>query len=162
MKHFYTFRLLFLVTLLGIGSPSGHAQQGGDADVIDKIRALQVAYLSQKLDLTPDEAQKFWPLYNQYTKEVELLIAERQRRNISAKKADPQNKIEAGDNELGYERRMLDIKTHYDKEFQKVLPTTKASSVFRTEREFRSTLVRSLKERQNRNVGGPGARRFRQ
>lgn len=139
----------------------GYAQQGSDAELRERIRAAQVAYLSQKLDLTPEEAQKFWPLYNQYTKEVELLIAE--RRNTGTKQADhPERNKNEGNKELGYERRMLDIKTHYDKEFQKVLPTTKASNVFRTEREFRSQLVRSLKERQSRNVGGPGARRFRQ
>ena len=139
----------------------GYAQQSSDAELRERIRAAQVAYLSQKLDLTPDEAQKFWPLYNQYTKEVELLIAE--RRNTGVKQADhPEKNKNEGNKELGYERRMLDIKTHYDKEFQKVLPTTKASNVFRTEREFRSQLVRSLKERQSRNVGGPGARRFRQ
>lgn len=141
---------------------AGYAQQGSDAELRDRIRAAQVAYLSQKLDLTPDEAQKFWPLYNQYTKEVEQLIAERRNTNARQQADHPDKHQEGGDKELGYDRRMLDIKTHYDKEFQKVLPNTKAGNVFRTEREFRSQLVRSLKERQSRNVGGPGARRFRQ
>jgi hypothetical protein len=161
MKKFYTISLLLIVTMLCITTSPGYAQQGSDAELRDRIRAAQVAYLSQKLDLTPDEAQKFWPLYNQYTKEVELLIAE--RRNTGTRSADhPEKDPGGGDKELGYERRMLDIRTHYDKEFQKVLPTTKAGNVFRTEREFRSQLVRSLKERQSRNAGGPGARRFRQ
>jgi len=159
MKKIYTISLLFIFVLTGIISSPGYAQQGSDAELRDRIRAAQVAYLSQKLDLTPDEAQKFWPLYNQYTKEVELLIAERR----NAKAADRSNKEQPNDNnELGFEQRMLDIKTHYNKEFQKVLPTTKAGNVFRSEREFRNQLVRSLKERQSRNMGGPGARRFRQ
>jgi hypothetical protein len=161
MKKLYTISLLFILTMLSITPSPGYAQQGSDAELREKIRAAQIAYLSQKLDLTPDEAQKFWPLYNQYSKEVELLIAE--RRNTGTKQIDhPEKNQEAGDKELGYERRMLDIKTHYDKEFQKVLPTAKAGNVFRTEREFRSQLVRSLKERRSMNVGGPGARRFRQ
>lgn len=165
MKKIYSISLLFILTLLTITASPGYAQQGSDAELRDRIRAAQVAYLSQKLDLTPDEAQKFWPLYNQYTKEVELLIAE--RRNTTTTGTKPvdrpeKNQVVTGDKELGYERRMLDIKTHYDKEFQKVLPTAKAGNVFRSEREFRSQLVRSLKERQTRNVGGPGARRFRQ
>jgi hypothetical protein len=159
MKKIYTISLLFIFALTAITSTPGYAQQGSDAELRDRIRAAQVAYLSQKLDLTPDEAQKFWPLYNQYTKEVELLIAERHNTNTSTKPADhPAN----DNNELGYEQRMLDIKNRYNKEFQKVLPSTKAGNVFRTEREFRNVLVRSLKERQSRNMGGPGARRFRQ
>jgi len=135
------------------------AQSGSsDAEIKDKIRAAEIAYLAQKLDLTPDEAQKFWPVYNQYTKEVEILIAERNNRATAAKTTSNEPKA---DPELKYEQRMLDIKNHYDKEFQKVLPSNKAGSVFRSEREFRVILIKQLKERQLRNVGGPGPRRFR-
>jgi hypothetical protein len=135
------------------------AQSGGsDAEIKDKIRAAEIAYLAQKLDLTPDEAQKFWPVYNQYTKEVEILIAERNNRSTAAK---PSSSDPKPDPELKYEQRMLDIKNHYDKEFQKVLPANKAGSVFRSERDFRKILIQQLKERQVRNVGGPGPRRFR-
>lgn len=157
MKNFYT--LFILITLsLFCHPPASMAQQGSDAEIKDRIRAAEIAYLAQKLDLTPDEAQKFWPLYNQYTKEVEILIAERRKRN----KAPQQDRQPADDKELGYERRMLDIKTHYSQEFQKVLPPSKAGNVFRSEREFRNQLIRTMKDRQSRNVGGPGARRFRQ
>ena len=157
MKNFYT--LFILITLsLFCHPPASQAQQGSDAEIKDRIRAAEIAYLAQKLDLTPDEAQKFWPLYNQYTKEVEILIAERRKRN----KAPQQPLQPTDDKELGYERRMLDIKTHYSQEFQKVLPPSKAGNVFRSEREFRNQLIRTMKDRQSRNVGGPGARRFRQ
>lgn len=157
MRNFYT--LFILITLsLFCHPPASKAQQGSDSEIKDRIRAAEIAYLAQKLDLTPDEAQKFWPLYNQYTKEVEILIAERRKRN----KVPQTNLQPADDKELGYERRMLDIKTHYSQEFQKVLPPAKAGVVFRSEREFRNQLIRTMKDRQARNHGGPGARRFRQ
>jgi len=156
MKHFY---ILFLLTVLILfcTPPAGHAQQGSDAEIKDRIRAAEIAYLSQKLDLTPEEAQKFWPLYNQYTKEVEILIKERRSHNTG-----PKTQLKpTDDNELGYERRMLDIKTHYSQEFQRVLPPKKAGSVFKSEREFRVHLLQVMKDRQARNLGGPG-RRLRQ
>jgi hypothetical protein len=161
MKHLYTTSLLIILSLLCRPSP-GRAQQGGEGEIKDRIRAAEIAYLSQKLDLTPDEAQKFWPLYNQYTREVEVLIAERRNRTAPTERKEIQKQAIAGDNELKYDQRMLDIKTHYNREFQKVLPATKAGSVFRSEREFRNQLIRTYKERQVRNVGGAGARRFRQ
>lgn len=157
MKHFYTL-FIFIILILFCSPPASHAQQGSDAEIKDRIRAAEIAYLSQKLDLTPEEAQKFWPLYNQYTKEVEILIAERRNHNQGSR----QSLKPTDDNELGYERRMLDIKTHYRQEFQKVLPAAKAGNVFRSEREFRNQLIRAMKERQSRNMGGAGARRFRQ
>lgn len=158
MKHFYILCLLFITSLL-LRPPTVLAQNGGsDAEIKDRIRAAEIAYLAQKLDLTPDEAQKFWPVYNQYTKEVELLIAE--HRNRTPDRATLREG-KGPDQELKYEQRMLDIKSRYDREFQRVLPATKAGSVFRSEREFRVQLIRQLKERQSRNVGGPGSRRFR-
>lgn len=157
MKKIYALFILIALSLF-FHPPASQAQKGGDTEIKDRIRAAEIAYLAQKLDLTPDEAQKFWPLYNQYTKEVEILIAERRKRN----KTPQQDRQPADANELGYERRMLDIKTHYSQEFQKVLPPAKAGNVFRSEREFRNQLIRTMKDRQSRNVGGPGARRFRQ
>ncbi|MBW8685616.1 hypothetical protein [Chitinophaga rhizophila] len=157
MKHFYTLSIFIVLTLF-CRPPASRAQQGSDDQMKDRIRAAEIAYLSQKLDLTPDEAQKFWPLYNKYTKEVEILIAERRKHNAGQKTANQPT----DQKELGYERRMLDIKTHYSQEFQKVLPAAKAGNVFRSEREFRHELIRAMKDRQSRNVNGPGARRFRQ
>ena len=166
MKHFYI-RSLFFITLFLCRPSPGIAQNGNsEAEINEKIRAAEIAYLAQKLDLTPEEAQKFWPVYNQYTKEVEILIAE--HRNHTANTTSDRtastttNNSRSADPELKYEQRLLDIRSRYDKEFQRVLPANKAGSVFRSEREFRTQLIRSLKERQSRNIGGPGGRRFRQ
>ena len=35
----------------------------------DRIRALKVAFITDKLKLTPEESEKFWPVYNQYEAE---------------------------------------------------------------------------------------------
>ncbi len=32
----------------------------------NKIKALKVSFITEKLDLTESEAQKFWPIYNAY------------------------------------------------------------------------------------------------
>jgi len=32
----------------------------------EKIEAQRVAFITQELDLTPDEAKVFWPVYNEY------------------------------------------------------------------------------------------------
>ena len=35
----------------------------------EKIKALKVAYLTEQLNLTSSEAEKFWPIYNRFEKE---------------------------------------------------------------------------------------------
>lgn len=160
MKHFYTL-FIFIVLTLFCHPFASHAQQGSNDEMKERIRAAEIAYLSQKLDLTPEEAQKFWPLYNKYTKEVEILIAEHRKRAPTGPVPPAPSNQSADQKELGYDRRMLDIKTHYNQEFQKVLPAAKAGNVFSSEREFRKILLRTMKERQNRNVNGVGTKKFR-
>lgn len=122
---------------------------GGDKDrasAKDKIKSAEIAYLAKQLDLTPEEAQKFWPLYNNYTHEVELLIAER-RRNRQQDRKDDAAARQALEKEMDIEQRMVNVRNRYKREFLKALPPRKASSVFKAEREFRAQLIRQLKER---------------
>ncbi|MBK8353862.1 MAG: hypothetical protein IPL13_00425 [Saprospiraceae bacterium] len=61
----------FVYSLTGV-----QAQQGNKKGQIgDRIQAQMVAYLTSELSLTPQEAEKFWPLYNEY-KNKERLVKE--------------------------------------------------------------------------------------
>lgn len=45
---------------------------------MEKIRAYKIAFLTEKLDLTSSEAEKFWPIYNVYNKKmIQLRVKER-------------------------------------------------------------------------------------
>ncbi|MBC9911475.1 hypothetical protein [Chitinophaga varians] len=121
-------------------------------------------YLSQKLNLSADEAEKFWPVYKNYTKEVETLIAERhnKRQQDRTLPGDADDIARRNmDNDLGYEKRMYDIRSRYTNEFQRVLPARKAGAVFKSEREFRTIMLNHLNnQRLNRiNQGGNFRRR---
>jgi hypothetical protein len=37
----------------------------------ERIKAQRIAFITQRLALTPDEAQKFWPVYNQFSDELD-------------------------------------------------------------------------------------------
>lgn len=157
MKHLNI--QLFIVGLLLCLCMQAKAQepQGGDnAALKDKIRSAEIAYLSKQLDLTPEEAQKFWPIYNNYSHEVDQLIAERKRARQQEKKDDATAR-KALDKEMDIEQRMVNVRKRYNQEFLKALPARKASSVFKAEREFRGQLIRQLKER---NVNSRAPRRL--
>jgi len=42
----------------------------------DKIKALKIAYLTENLDLSTTEAQKFWPIYNTYEEQQQSVRSE--------------------------------------------------------------------------------------
>ncbi|MCB0697691.1 MAG: hypothetical protein KDC07_10020, partial [Chitinophagaceae bacterium] len=58
---------LFLLTML-LAVTTVIAQPDRDHKH-DRIKALKIAYITEKLDLTSEQAQKFWPVYNRYEKE---------------------------------------------------------------------------------------------
>lgn len=108
-----------------------------------RIEAIKVAFITKKLDLTTEEAQKFWPVYNNYQKELMELMRKR-REDRQKTGIDPNDKINA---DLAYESRMLDLKKKYKKLYLKAIPAEKVLLVYQAEREFREHLIKQLNHR---------------
>ena len=62
--------ILLIVAFLIFTPLAVKAQEG---DRIEKIKALKTAYITKELDLTAKEAEKFWPIYNEYSKKIDQL-----------------------------------------------------------------------------------------
>ena len=120
-----------LILTLFFGSFSlVNAQGGGDKEnKKEKIEALKIAFITQKLELSADEAQKFWPVYNRYEAEIWQVIKD--------------NKT--GGDALDNEEKLLNVKKKYRNEFNKVIGQPKTTTLFNSEREFRGVLMRQLK-----------------
>jgi|SRR6476661_4121222 len=118
------------------------AQQGKR----EHIEAVKVAFITQKLNLTSDEASKFWPVYREYQKELEGLL--RQKRE--AAKAQKENPDKVLDNQFNFDERIIELRKKYRKEFGEVVSSQKVMQFFQAEREFREQLIRELKERKEK------------
>ncbi len=113
----------------------------------NNIEAVKAAFITQKLELTPEESQKFWPVYNNYQQELKklILIKNSQRRALKENaEAEPVDELEI-DSEI------LELRKRYRGEFAKVLPRQKAALVYPTEREFRQQLIEQLQKRKKKN-----------
>lgn len=98
----------------------------------EKVQALKIAFITQKLELTTDEAQKFWPVYNRYETDIRQVMTD--------------NKL-SGD-AIDNEEKILNVKKRYKSEFIKVIGQPKTNTLFNSEREFRGVLMRQLKNKQ--------------
>jgi hypothetical protein len=133
----------------------------------EKIDALKAAFITKQVDLTPDEAEKFWPVYNQYQKEIEALNQNRMA-NTNNAKPDIDNMSDADvnkmiDNELAFEQQQLDIRKKYIAQFEKVLSVKKVAKLFQAEKDFKLYLLHQMSHddggqhdrfRSNSNSGG--------
>ncbi|HET7119231.1 MAG TPA: hypothetical protein VFI29_22240 [Hanamia sp.] len=122
-----------LIILVFFGSFSfAYAQNGQRAE---KIQALKIAFITQKLHLTSAEAEKFWPVYNEYNNEIKNLRANNKNGDV-----------------LDNEQKLLDIRKKYKPDFERILGPQRLNDLFNAEREFRNILIQRLKnQRQQRN-----------
>jgi hypothetical protein len=90
------------------------------------IEALKVAFISRELELTPEEAQRFWPIYNEYSKEINGVVK------------DDQDVLET-------DNKVLSIKNKYKDQFTKVLGPNKTNKMFNAENRFRKVLIKTMR-----------------
>jgi len=118
---------IVLILLLTIGSFGMLKAQDGE-----RLQALKIAYLTKKLDLSPEEAQRFWPIYNKYTEEI---------RNIRIEQLQKKTP------ELEVEDKILGVRKKYNGEFNKALSAEKVDRFFRSEKDFNILIQRELQQR---------------
>jgi len=153
MKTFVRHSVLVLIASV-CATLNGYAQSGNFQEKKEHIEALKASFITQKLNLTRDEAQKFWPVYNEYQDAKEALRKERHEEFKKYKETfdslSEKELTEFVDKQIIYRQRELDIDKKYHAEFKSVLPIKKVAMLYRAEDEFRKEV---LKEIQNRKPG---------
>jgi hypothetical protein len=115
-----------------------HAQN--DNVNLNRVEAAKMAYITRQVGITPEEAQRFWPIYNNYSQEIRRA------------RKDYQN------DEVGYESRIVEIRKQYQEQFKSVLNNYgRVNKVFTSENNFRDLLRIEMARRQQmrRMNGGP-------
>jgi Spy/CpxP family protein refolding chaperone len=119
----------------------------------EKIKALKVAYITEELDLSADEAQKFWPIYNSYDEKQFELRHKKMREivnkfenggleKLSEKEATTLvNQMEAIDYEL------YTLKKKFTNNLQSVISSKKIIKLKKAEDEFNRKLLKQFRGR---------------
>jgi len=142
--------LLLCVTCFTLSAqPPGGGM--GREDRKDKIESMKIAFITNKLDLTPDEAKRFWPVFNQYTNELKAVRKDRRDRNRDARedfdKLADKEVEKLVDEEVVSRQQELDLIKKYHTQFKSVLPIKKVARLYRAEEEFKRELLERIKER---------------
>lgn len=122
---------------------------------MERIKALRVAFISDRLDLSPEEAQKFWPIFNQYDeRQIEL---HKQKRQLMHK-LRPENTSGLSDKETAalmeqdenLETDMQNNRRKLAKDLQGVIPNQKILMLKQLDIEFKEKLLKQMKNRRER------------
>ncbi len=128
---------------------------GGGRPQGEGIHSMKIAYITNALSLTPEESQKFWPLYNQYWAE---------RRAVGRERVELYRQVKAGtatDAQLtafaDIYKKEWQITQTYTEKFRTVLPADKVAKFFVAEEDFKNYLLRQAAGSRGQGEGG-GAR----
>ena len=127
-------------------------------DRMEKLEAQRIAFITQELALTPDEAKVFWPVYNEYdAKRIELRKTFRENNEFSKDDIDKLSEKDAAqilDNQIIEAQKLLDLRKEYHSKFKSVLPAVKVLKLYRTERDFQKMLIDKIRQNRPDNRGG--------
>ncbi len=116
-----------------------------------KAEVYKIAFITEKLELTPKEAEVFWPVYNEYNAKVKAL-REKDResakafKSLTTKPAD-QESDKFMNEYFTFRQQELELTRKYVSEFKKALPSYKVARLITIEQEFKHQLLNKLKDR---------------
>ncbi|HEX6225394.1 MAG TPA: hypothetical protein VFZ52_13345 [Chryseolinea sp.] len=144
MKALFNLILVSLITISAFAQDE-EIPQPADQKVRDKIEAARIAYITDQLELTPSEAEKFWPIYREFA-ERRREIRQQMR---DAKSANPQQTDqEAVDQQFKMKQQELDLEKDYSGRLLKVISAQKLRSLPQAERKFRQMILDQIQRRQ--------------
>ena len=151
-------KILILIFAVGFIATFSFAQEELEASKREKLQALKVAYLTDQLSLTPEEAQSFWPLYNELEEKMKAIRnAQRENRHNARKNHETMSDAELAasiDKELEFEQQELNLKKEYNVRFKKILPIRKVAKLHASEQGFKRELLKGARDRR-KIPGGP-------
>lgn len=143
--------VLLSMTLLTGVSTSASAQK--DASWREKIMSEKIAFFSAEMNLTPKEAQDFWPIYNAYCKEEDeaqrkIMRTFKELSEAINSEKSPKEISVLLDRYLNAREAKRNLSTNAAERFKKVLPAEKVAKLYIAEEKFRRNQIHRLHHNQ--------------
>lgn len=151
MSRFIISIILFFISLQIEAQPDRRTPRRGDMG--EQVQVERIAYFTEKIGLTPEEAQLFWPIYNEMDNKRTALFEERaemmrkfmdESAKMSDKQIDEQLK-----RLVAIQQQEMALPAEYDAKFRKVLSARKVMNLYVAEMGFRNYLLQKMRETRN-------------
>ncbi len=128
-----------------------------DNDRREHIKALKVAFLTEQLELTPSEAQKFWPVYNAFEEQEQVLRKEnyKKRKETNVDLLSEQEAKKMIEDMISTEKKKQELRENFIKDLQKFLSSKKIIKLKIAEDQFNKKMFEELKKRRDSRKGKP-------
>ncbi len=123
-------------------------------EAMRKIESARIALITERLGLTPEQAEKFWPVYREYEMQQRAL---RKQFREARKNIDMENITEEQGKELmqimmDLKQKELNLEKEYSKRLTRVISTQQLLKLRAAEKDFQRMLLKRLQHQRDRQM----------
>ena len=108
----------------------------------DKIKSMQIAFITERLNLTPSESEKFWPIFNQMEAEKAALLSEK---NSDASEGITDKDAQSVINKhFENKEKEIAIEKKYVEKLKAAIPPSKIAKLLNVQRQFRQEIMSTI------------------
>ncbi|MEO9484931.1 MAG: hypothetical protein ABJG47_15835 [Ekhidna sp.] len=136
--------LLLIVVCSSVGA------FGQSPEALKKIEAAKIALITERLELTPQQAEKFWPIYREFGKERQLIRKDfnQARRTFDPNKATEEENKKMLEMANQVKERQLKLEREYSDRILKVITSRQLNNLRKAENDFKEMLLRRIRAQQ--------------
>ena len=122
-------------------------------DKLEKIRALKVAHITEQLDLTKEEAEAFWPIYNAHEEEKHKLFesSKAKRKDLNIEKLTEKEAEDLLKEMQTNEEAKLKSEKAFIEKLTKVISYKKIVKLMHAERTFKRKMIEEFRGRRGKD-----------
>jgi len=148
MRYLKSF-ILLLIILSSVIIVNGQETKS-KSEKEQEIKSQKIAFFTDKIGLTPEEAQIFWPIYNSYWAKKNKIIADRKDQMTyfadNSENMSNDEMIKYADQYIHYEMKLAELLDEYHKKFKEILPIDKVMKIYLADYEFKTYLLKKIRE----------------
>jgi len=141
--------LAIFLTLMAF---SAQAQKQNSAQ--SKLESARIALITERLNLTPPQAQQFWPIYNEYAQQRRNIQLElrNSRHGMDMKNLSEEQSRKLLNAKISGRQRQLNLDSKYSDRLRRVISDRQILALGRAEDDFRQMIIRRLEQRRRQQA----------
>jgi len=141
--------ILLSLFFLGFNASGQSGESDDKSGPGDRIQSAKVAFITNRLNLNSNQAQLFWPIFNEFESSKKKIRKQLRRLKF-------ENEFGGGTEEelktdikkmFSLRQEELDLEKSYSEKFMKVISARQLADFYKAEKEFTKMLLKKLKSR---------------
>ena len=131
---------VFLFLLLFLSITQAQEEKKDNKPDFEKFNSMRIAFITDHLNLTQEEAQEFWPIFNEFQSfQINKQFMDKEE---DIGEAESDEILEKG---MELKKKEMELDIEYHEKFKKVLSSKKIMKLYMSEHQFKSFLLRQIR-----------------